>query len=112
MQTKWLWAGAVGAAVIVAGGAGYFWFGGSGGGGSNGVGSFGQELASCRDAVWGGAQMPSYIEFVDATTWHKGDASRLEIGGTVKLLNAVGKPVGHDYNCIVRNRQVLQANLK
>ena len=111
MKIRWLWVGAVGVAAIAGGGAAYFWFG-RGGGGVNGVGPFGTELASCQEAVWGGAQMPAYIEFVGNTTWHKGDASRLEIGGTVKLLNAAGKPVGHDYDCIVRNRQVLQANLK
>lgn len=64
-----------------------------------GVGSYAADMARCRERVFQDLRYPEFIEYLEDTVWHTGEAPRFTLGGLVRLRGGNALPVVHSYEC-------------
>jgi len=75
-----------------------------------GPGAFAKELGECRHLLDQDIQhIPQ--EHLEATVWHEGNATKLWIGGKVRVTGDDFRPAIHDYKCLARNGRVLRVEV-
>ena len=104
----------IGGGVVILAVAAYaassIWFAG---GVRKGVGEFGYEFSSCQEEVFADLMEPADLVWATGTEWHEGTPQVAHIGGTFTRVDMrTGKRRGFAYDCVARNRRIMNANVK
>ena len=72
-----------------------------------GPGPYAKELFECRQFLDADLMHPDLQVHLEDSVYHEETATGIRIGGKVQLLGGDGRPVVHNYECLMREMQVI-----
>ena len=72
-----------------------------------GPGPYAKQLFECRVFLDADLMHPDLQVYLEDSVFHEETAKGIRIGGKVELLGGDGRPVAHNYECLMRDMQVI-----
>jgi hypothetical protein len=86
---------------------------GCGDGVEAGAGPFADELAACQLRIFDQSMQALNMEFLEPGIWHTVvDEAQIRLGGLLNVPGADNRPIYYEYECLVRNGRVINAQME